>query len=96
MVQTASTMLPLGGAAPDFSLPDVQGRQVSLSDFADAPAVLVIFMCNHCPYVKHVAAGLADLAMKVIAGFMPSSTLMVSPSWILVPLVPPRKLVLAS
>ena len=62
MVQTASTMLPLGTKAPDFSLPDVSGKKVSLSDFADAPAVLVIFMCNHCPYVKHVAAGLAELA----------------------------------
>ena len=55
-------MLPLGVAAADFSLPDTQGKQVSLSDFADAPALLVVFMCNHCPYVKHVAAGLAELA----------------------------------
>ena len=62
MVQTASTMLPLGTKAPDFSLPDASGKKVSLSDFADAPAVLVIFLCNHCPYVKHVAAGLAELA----------------------------------
>jgi peroxiredoxin len=62
MVKTASTMLPLGTAAPDFSLPDVTGKTVSLADFADAPALLVIFMCNHCPFVKHVAAGLADLA----------------------------------
>jgi peroxiredoxin len=62
MVQTASTMLPLGTAAPDFSLPDVDGRVVSLSDFDDAPALVVIFMCNHCPYVKHVAEGIAQLA----------------------------------
>jgi peroxiredoxin len=62
MVQTASTMLRLGTAAPDFSLPDTDGREVSLADFADAPALLVVFMCNHCPYVKHVAAGLAQLA----------------------------------
>ena len=62
MVRTASTMLPLGVAAPDFSLPDAHGKLVSLSDFADAPALLVVFMCNHCPYVKHVAAGLAELA----------------------------------
>lgn len=62
MVRTASTMLPLGTKAPAFSLPDTSGKKVSLSDFADAPAVLVIFMCNHCPYVKHVAAGLAELA----------------------------------
>ena len=52
----------VGHEAPDFSLPDAGGKKVSLSDFADAPAVLVIFMCNHCPYVKHVAAGLAELA----------------------------------
>jgi len=55
-------MLPLGTRAPDFSLPDPSGKPVSLSDFADAPALLVVFLCNHCPYVKHVAAGLAQLA----------------------------------
>jgi peroxiredoxin len=55
-------MLPLGTAAPDFSLPDTAGKTVSLRDFAGSPALLVIFMCNHCPYVKHVAAGLAQLA----------------------------------
>ncbi len=64
MVKTASTMLPLGTAAPDFSLPDAGGQTVSLSDFADAPVLLVIFMCNHCPFVKHVAAGLAELARE--------------------------------
>jgi peroxiredoxin len=64
MVKTPSTMLPLGTKAPDFSLPDVGGKSVSLADFADAPALLVIFMCNHCPYVKHVAAGLAELARE--------------------------------
>jgi peroxiredoxin len=64
MVKTASTMLPLGTKAPAFSLPDVSGKQVSLADFADAPALLVIFMCNHCPYVKHVAGGLATLAKE--------------------------------
>ncbi len=62
MVKTASTMLPLGKPAPDFSLPDAAGKIVSLGDFADAPALLVIFMCNHCPYVKHVADVLAKLA----------------------------------
>jgi peroxiredoxin len=64
MVKTASMMLPLGVVAPDFSLPDTRGKQVSLADFADAPALLVVFMCNHCPYVKHVAAGLAELAAE--------------------------------
>lgn len=61
MVKTASTMLPLGTKAPDFKLPNVDGRMVSLADFEGAPALLVIFMCNHCPYVIHVADGLARL-----------------------------------
>ena len=64
MVATASVMLPLGTTAPEFSLPDAEGRLVSLSDFEDAPALLVVFMCNHCPYVKHVAEGLAALARE--------------------------------
>ena len=62
MVQTLSTMLPLGTSAPRFSLPDPDGKIVSLSDFESAPALVVIFMCNHCPFVKHVAPGLANLA----------------------------------
>lgn len=61
MVKTASTMLPLGAAAPDFSLPNVDGTTVSLGDYQDAPALLVMFMCNHCPFVKHIAAELAKL-----------------------------------
>ena len=64
MVQTLSTMLPLGTSAPQFSLPDPDGKIVSLSDFEAAPALVVIFMCNHCPFVKHVAPGLADLARE--------------------------------
>ncbi len=62
MVRTASTMLPLGTPAPDFKLQDTDGRTVELSEFAGAKALLVIFMCNHCPYVKHVAAGVQQLA----------------------------------
>jgi len=61
MALTPSTMLPLGTAAPDFRLPDTNGKTVSLADFKDKPALLVIFMCNHCPYVKHIRAGLAQL-----------------------------------
>ena len=61
MVKTASVMLPLGTVAPDFALPDIDGRIVSLADFGDQ-AALVIFMCNHCPFVQHVAAELARLA----------------------------------
>jgi peroxiredoxin len=64
MVKTASAMLPLGTPAPDFSLPDVDGRIVSLADVRHAPALLVVFMCNHCPYVQHVAEGLAHLARE--------------------------------
>lgn len=64
MVQTLSTMLLLGTSAPQFSLPDPDGKIVSLSNFDGAPALVVIFMCNHCPFVKHVAPGLADLARK--------------------------------
>jgi peroxiredoxin len=61
MVKTASTMKKLGTPAPDFKLVNVDGRLVSLSDFRDQPALLVIFMCNHCPFVKHVADALAQL-----------------------------------
>jgi peroxiredoxin len=57
-------MLPLGTKAPQFSLTNVDGRTVSLSDFHGAPALVVIFMCNHCPYVKHVAPVLARLAQE--------------------------------
>src|SRR5512136_176968 len=62
MVAVNSTMLPLGTQAPGFRLPDPAGRMVSLADFKSAPALLVIFMCNHCPYVKHIRDGLAKLA----------------------------------
>jgi peroxiredoxin len=61
MVATASTMLPLGTSAPDFNLPDTEGNMVSLGDFEQDPALLVIFMCNHCPYVKHVLHNLVKL-----------------------------------
>jgi len=61
MVQTASTMMSLGAKAPDFSLPDTSGNMVSLSDFDGAKAFLVMFICNHCPFVKHVRDQLADL-----------------------------------
>lgn len=62
MVRTASTMLPLGTSAPNFSLLNVDGRVVSLADFRGSKALLVMFLCNHCPYVKHVAPELANLA----------------------------------
>ena len=56
-------MLPLGTAAPEFALPDViSGKTVSLADFAHSPALLVMFICNHCPYVKHVQKGMTNMA----------------------------------
>jgi peroxiredoxin len=57
-------MPELGMKAPDFSLPDTDGKRVSLSDLAGAPALLVMFICNHCPYVKHVKRDLARLAAE--------------------------------
>jgi peroxiredoxin len=57
-----STMLPLGSEAADFSLADTDGSKKSLDDFEASRALLVMFICNHCPYVKHVETGLAQLA----------------------------------
>jgi peroxiredoxin len=61
MALTPSTMLALSTAAPDFRLVDTNGKMISLSDFKDAPALLIMFICNHCPYVKHVRSELAAL-----------------------------------
>jgi peroxiredoxin len=57
-------MLPLGTVAPDFRLPDVNGKMIGLADFKSAPALVVLFICNHCPYVKHIRAGLADFGRE--------------------------------
>lgn len=62
MSVTPSTMLPLGTKAPSFKLPDSSGNMVSLEDFRDSPALVVIFMCNHCPFVKHII----DELVKII------------------------------
>ncbi len=61
MVLTPSTMLKLGTPAPDFDLPGLNGKQVALSAFRGKPALLVMFICNHCPYVKHVKSELTRL-----------------------------------
>jgi peroxiredoxin len=61
MVQTSSTMTPLGTEASSFSLPDPEGRVYSLDDFDEADAYLVMFICNHCPFVKHVREELARI-----------------------------------
>lgn len=60
MVRTPSTMLPLGTEAPEFTLPNVDGENVSLADLKGSPALVVAFICNHCPFVKHIADELAD------------------------------------
>jgi len=67
MVMTASTMLPLGTSAPYFNLPDTQGKSVSIDDFKDAKSLLVVFMCNHCPFVKHI---LKDF-VKLVKDYQP-------------------------
>jgi peroxiredoxin len=59
-----STMLTLGTTAPEFRLPDPSGKTFSLADFANRPALLVVFMCNHCPYVKHVQSKFTELAKE--------------------------------
>jgi peroxiredoxin len=64
MVLTSSAGLALGIEAPPFSLPDADGRIVSRDDFASAPALLVVFWCNHCPFVKHIKAGFAGFARE--------------------------------
>ncbi len=64
MAATESTMLELGTAAPDFALPDVvSGKTVRHDDFRGQKALLVMFICAHCPFVKHVEKGLAALGM---------------------------------
>ena len=62
MVKTASTMLPLGTVAPDFTLPEPKtGKMVSLKDVKGEKGLCIVFMCNHCPFVKHVSAELKRL-----------------------------------
>ena len=63
MARLASRMLPLGTPAPAFALPDaVTGGTVALGDFASSPLLLVVFICNHCPFVKHILDGLVAFA----------------------------------
>jgi peroxiredoxin len=64
MALTPSTMLPLGTNAPDFRLPEAGGEIVALDSLRGAPALLLFFVCNHCPYVKHVRHELAALARE--------------------------------
>ena len=64
MTLTSSIMSGLGARAPDFRLPDVDGNEVCLNDFHQYKGLLVIFMCNHCPYVKHIREVLAAFARR--------------------------------
>jgi thiol-disulfide isomerase/thioredoxin len=64
MALTSSTSCPLGTRAPAFALPDPDRRVVELEDFAAAPGLLVVFWCNHCPFVKHIKRAFADFARE--------------------------------
>lgn len=80
MALTPSTMLPLGTALPEFRLPDVDGRLVASEDFKTAPGLLVAFICQHCPYVKHMRQEFAAFAKEyrdrglAIVGIMSNDT----------------------
>jgi peroxiredoxin len=65
MVRVPSTMLPLGTRAPDFRLLEPStGRTVALADYAASPALVVVFLSNHCPFVKHIADALATFGRE--------------------------------
>ena len=64
MARTPSTMLALGTSAPHFDLPDFDGRRHALDDFTASRALLVAFICNHCPFVKHMRAQFAAFARE--------------------------------
>lgn len=74
MAATESTMLELGTSAPDFDLPKPDGSHVRLSDFADAKGLVVAFICNHCPFVKHIRQGIAQFARD----YLPRNVAMVA------------------
>lgn len=61
---TQSTMLELGTSAPDFRLPDFEGKVTALADFHDARGLVVAFICNHCPFVKHIRNEFARFARE--------------------------------
>jgi len=64
MARTPSTMLPLGTEAPDFRLPDFAGQMHALADFRDRSALLVVFTCGHCPFVRHIRGEFARYARE--------------------------------
>ena len=67
MARTPSTMLALGTPAPGFRLPDFDGRMHALEDFSASPALLVAFVCNHCPFVKHLRNEFAAFAREYVS-----------------------------
>ena len=68
MARTASTQrLPLGGSTPDFSLPDAYGKTWSKADCANGKPLVVVFACNHCPYVVHIRDSFGRLASEYMA-----------------------------
>jgi thiol-disulfide isomerase/thioredoxin len=67
MARTPSTMLELGTPAPAFRLPDFEGRMHAIGDFAAAPALLVAFACEHCPFVRHIRPEFARFAREYAA-----------------------------
>lgn len=66
MAETRSTMIPLGTKVPEFRLLDTHGKMIAQSDFTGASALVVLFICNHCPYVKHIQAQLVQLGRDFI------------------------------
>lgn len=64
MAQTPSTMVALGSPAPPFRLPDTDGGIVALEDFEHAPGLLIVFLCNHCPFVKHIRTELVAFSRE--------------------------------
>ncbi len=67
MVLTPTTPIPLGFRAPDFTLPDtISGKDLSLQQLASEKGTVIMFICNHCPYVKHVINGIVELANNYI------------------------------
>lgn len=65
MARTPSNMIPLGSTAPNFNLPDtVSGQTLQLTDVRGERGTLIAFICNHCPFVKHINTGLVELAKE--------------------------------
>ncbi len=68
MVQTPSNMMPLGTQAPEFTLPDtVSGKDLSLQDLKGSSATLIMFICNHCPFVMHIQNELVKLGQDYLS-----------------------------